>query len=88
MTKFYYGGRVHAWREYTDYEIKTESSKEYWRLSHDSDGNYWYAMQLISENEHAPFEDGRMADDWEVSEMLATVPVEKLPASAFYNSKI
>lgn len=80
--KYSFAGRIQNWADYIDFDINTDNPNEYWVLSYDYYGHYWYATQHISETDDGPFEEGRHATNQEVSDMLATMPINELPASA------
>ena len=79
---FYFAGLANKFAEYTDFDIYTDNSNEYWVLSYDEDMHHWYAIQRIAEDDEAPFDEGRAATRIEISQMLATMPINKLPANA------
>lgn len=87
MTKFRFGGCTHEWQDYIDFDILTNDPNEYWVLTYATDSRSWYAIQKIAEDDDAMFDAGREATREEVSQMLATMPIEELPVEAFYNAR-
>jgi hypothetical protein len=82
MTQYRFAGRVQVWEEYVDFDINTDNPNEYWVLSYDNALCCWYATQHISETDDGPFEEGGTASPQEIAQMLATMPVNLLPARA------
>lgn len=82
MTQYKFAGRVQDWADYVDFDINTDNPNEYWVLSYNHASCHWYATQHISETDDGPFEEGRNATQQEIAQMLATMPVNQLPASA------
>ena len=82
VNMFYFAGLANKFAEYTDFDINTDNPNEYWVLSYDEDRHHWYAIQRIAKDDEAPFDEGRAATRIEISQMLATMPVNQLPANA------
>lgn len=80
MSRFYFGYKTQVWAEYTDFDIFTDEPKTVWRLSYDDETNHWYAVKQTETEEG--YKDIRNATRQEIAQMLATMPVNQLPASA------
>lgn len=80
--KYSFAGRVRDSHGYIDFDINTDNPNEYWVLSYDREARCWYANQRVAGDDEGPFEEGRTATNQEVSDMLATMPINELPASA------
>jgi len=80
--KFYFAGRSNTFESYVDFDINTDNPNQYYVLTYDGENNYWYAMKRVCPIDFGDFEDGGEATRAEVAAMLATMPVNELPASA------